>query len=86
MTGAGLPPAPDVSSAAELMAALDALADAPAPLIVVLDFDGTLAVGRPAKVVRNLTEEEIEGLRRSAAGYRANADRFTAGLQPAPVR
>jgi carbonic anhydrase/acetyltransferase-like protein (isoleucine patch superfamily) len=48
--------------------------------------DGTLAVGRPAKVVRDLTEEEIEGLRRSAAGYRANAARFRSGLRPAPAR
>ena len=48
--------------------------------------DGTLAVGRPAKVVRNLTEEEIAGLRRSAAGYRANAGRLRAGLRPTPER
>jgi carbonic anhydrase/acetyltransferase-like protein (isoleucine patch superfamily) len=48
--------------------------------------DGTLAVGRPAKVVRNLTADEIAELRRSAAGYRANAARFRAGLRPAPGR
>jgi carbonic anhydrase/acetyltransferase-like protein (isoleucine patch superfamily) len=46
--------------------------------------DRTLAVGRPAKVVRDLTPEEIAGLRRSAAGYRANAERFRKGLRPAP--
>jgi carbonic anhydrase/acetyltransferase-like protein (isoleucine patch superfamily) len=46
--------------------------------------DGVLVVGRPAKVVRALTPEEIAGLRRSAAGYRANAARFRAGLRPAP--
>lgn len=44
---------------------------------------GVLAVGRPAKPVRDLTEAEIEGLRRSAAGYRMNAARFRAGLAPA---
>ncbi len=46
--------------------------------------DGVLVVGRPGKVVRNLTPAEIAGLRRSAAGYRANMARFRAGLQPIP--
>jgi carbonic anhydrase/acetyltransferase-like protein (isoleucine patch superfamily) len=46
--------------------------------------DGVLVVGRPARVVRNLTPDEIAGLRRSAAGYRANAARFRSGLRPAP--
>jgi carbonic anhydrase/acetyltransferase-like protein (isoleucine patch superfamily) len=46
--------------------------------------DGTLVVGRPGKVVRNLTPAEIAGLRKSAAGYRANMARFRAGLRPAP--
>lgn len=45
--------------------------------------DGTLAVGRPAKVVRDLTPGEIEGLLASAERYRKNAARFTAGLRPA---
>jgi carbonic anhydrase/acetyltransferase-like protein (isoleucine patch superfamily) len=45
--------------------------------------DGVLVIGRPGKVARELTEEEIEGLRQSAAGYRANAARFRAGLRPA---
>ncbi len=44
--------------------------------------DGSLVVGRPGKVVRMLTEAEIEGLRRSAAGYRANMRRFRDGLVP----
>jgi carbonic anhydrase/acetyltransferase-like protein (isoleucine patch superfamily) len=44
--------------------------------------DGVLVVGRPAKIVRALTPDEIAGLRRSAAGYRANAARFRAGLRP----
>ena len=45
--------------------------------------DGVLIMGRPGKVARELTGDEIEGLRRSAAGYRANAARFRAGLRPA---
>lgn len=44
--------------------------------------DGTLAVGRPAKVARALTEEEIAGLRRSAERYRATAARYRAGFRP----
>jgi carbonic anhydrase/acetyltransferase-like protein (isoleucine patch superfamily) len=44
--------------------------------------DGVLVIGRPAKVVRELSAEEIAGLRRSASGYRANAARFRAGLRP----
>ena len=45
--------------------------------------DGTLVVGRPAKVVRALTAEEIERLRQSAANYRRNMARFRDGLRPA---
>lgn len=41
---------------------------------------GVLIVGAPAKVKRELTAEEIEGLRRSALGYAANAARFRAAL------
>ena len=44
--------------------------------------DGSLIVGSPAKAVRQLTPEAIEGLRRSAANYVANAARFRAGLKP----
>jgi carbonic anhydrase/acetyltransferase-like protein (isoleucine patch superfamily) len=43
--------------------------------------DGVLVVGTPAKVVRDLTNDEIAGLRRSAAHYRENARRFASGLQ-----
>ena len=46
--------------------------------------DGVLLVGRPAKVVRALTPEEIEGLRLSAAGYRVKMARFRTGLRPVP--
>jgi carbonic anhydrase/acetyltransferase-like protein (isoleucine patch superfamily) len=44
--------------------------------------EGSLVVGMPAKVVRPLTEEQIEGLRASAAGYVANGRRYAAGLEP----
>jgi hypothetical protein len=37
-------------------------------------------MGSPGKVVRQLTEAEIAGLSRSAAGYVANARRFANGL------
>ena len=42
---------------------------------------GSLVLGSPGKVVRALSDEEIAGLQRSAAGYRVNARRFAAGLQ-----
>jgi carbonic anhydrase/acetyltransferase-like protein (isoleucine patch superfamily) len=44
--------------------------------------DGVLVVGRPAKVVRALTEAESARLVHSAAGYRANIARFRRGLEP----
>ncbi len=37
--------------------------------------DGSMILGSPAKVVRQLTPEQIEGLRHSAQGYIANAQR-----------
>ena len=43
--------------------------------------DGSMIMGSPAKVVRQLTPEQIEGLRRSAQGYMNNAQRFKAGLK-----
>ena len=42
---------------------------------------GSLIMGSPAKVVRELTPEQIEGLRQSARGYMDNAQRFKAGLK-----
>ena len=42
--------------------------------------DGVLLLGSPARVVRELTPEQIEGLRRSAEHYVGNARRFAAGL------
>jgi len=43
--------------------------------------DGSMILGSPAKVVRQLTPEQIEGLRRSAEHYIDNARRFRAGLK-----
>lgn len=43
--------------------------------------DGSMIMGTPAKVVRALTPEQIEGLRRSAAHYIDNARRFRDGLK-----
>lgn len=45
--------------------------------------DGSLVVGRPGKVVRDLSSDEIAGLYTSAERYRANMKRFRAGLKPA---
>ena len=43
--------------------------------------DGALIVGSPAKVVRMLTPEQIEGIRSNERGYVANALRYAAGLK-----
>jgi carbonic anhydrase/acetyltransferase-like protein (isoleucine patch superfamily) len=43
--------------------------------------DGSMIMGTPAKVVRQLTPEQIEGLRRSARHYIDNARRYKAGLK-----
>ncbi|RMX02599.1 gamma carbonic anhydrase family protein [Corticibacter populi] len=44
--------------------------------------DGSMILGSPAKVVRALSPEEIEGLRQSARHYVENARRFAKGLRP----
>lgn len=46
--------------------------------------DGSMIMGTPAKVVRQLSPEQIEGLRNSAKHYIANAQRYRAGLTPLP--
>jgi carbonic anhydrase/acetyltransferase-like protein (isoleucine patch superfamily) len=46
--------------------------------------DGSLVMGAPGKVVRQLDAEAQGRLLLSASGYRANARRFAAGLSPAP--
>lgn len=43
--------------------------------------DGSMIIGSPARVVRQLTPGQIEGLRRSAQHYIHNARRFRAGLR-----
>jgi carbonic anhydrase/acetyltransferase-like protein (isoleucine patch superfamily) len=43
--------------------------------------DGSLIVGAPAKVIRTLSPEQIEGLRRNSAAYVENAQRYRSGLK-----
>jgi carbonic anhydrase/acetyltransferase-like protein (isoleucine patch superfamily) len=43
--------------------------------------DGSLIVGSPAKVVRELSPEQIEGLKASAAHYIQNGQRYAQGLK-----
>lgn len=43
--------------------------------------DGSLVVGAPGKIVRQLTPDEIAGLTRSADHYIGNARRFSEGLR-----
>ena len=43
--------------------------------------DGSMILGSPARVVRQLSPEQIEGLRQSARHYMDNARRFKAGLR-----
>ncbi|MCH2248617.1 MAG: gamma carbonic anhydrase family protein [Cognatishimia sp.] len=42
--------------------------------------DGSLVMGSPGKVVRELEEQGIQGLRASALNYQQNMRRFRAGL------
>lgn len=43
--------------------------------------DGVMILGSPARVVRELTPEQIDGLRRSAQHYVQNARRYSNGLR-----
>ncbi|WP_372657259.1 gamma carbonic anhydrase family protein [Hydrogenophaga sp.] len=43
--------------------------------------DGSMILGRPARVVKSLTPEQIEGLRTSAEHYIENAERYRKGLK-----
>ena len=45
--------------------------------------DGSLVMGAPGKVVRELDEAAIKGLEMSALGYQLNMRRFRDGLSPA---
>ena len=42
--------------------------------------DGSLVMGAPGKIVRELDQAAIDGLLKSARGYQANMRRFRAGL------
>ena len=44
--------------------------------------DNSMVLGAPGKVVRELTEQQIQGLRSSALHYVENARRFKRDLQP----
>lgn len=46
--------------------------------------DGSMIMGTPARVVRQLTPEQIEGLRNSARHYIENARKFRASLKCLP--
>ncbi len=61
MTAADGPPS--LSSAAEVARALDRLAAAPPPLLVVADFDGTLAVGARDPAIARIEPVAQRGLR-----------------------
>ena len=43
--------------------------------------DGSMIIGSPAKAVRRLLPEQIEGLQQSARNYMNNARRYKAGLK-----
>ncbi len=43
--------------------------------------DGSLIVGAPAKAIRTLTPEQVEGLKRNAAHYVENAARYRRGMK-----
>ncbi len=43
--------------------------------------DGSLVMGAPGKIVRQLDEAAVKGLTMSAQHYQANAKRFSAGLR-----
>ncbi len=45
--------------------------------------DGVLIMGAPARVVRELTPEQIDSLKRSAQTYVANGQRYAQELSPA---
>ena len=44
--------------------------------------DGSLVMGAPGRVVRELNQAAINGLKASALNYQQNAARFRAGLRP----
>jgi len=40
-----------------------------------------LVVGTPGRIIRELSDDEVANLERSAAGYVRNAARYAAGLR-----
>jgi carbonic anhydrase/acetyltransferase-like protein (isoleucine patch superfamily) len=48
--------------------------------------DGSMIIGSPAKAVRELTPEQIEGLKASARHYIANAARYRSELRAEPTK
>lgn len=46
---------------------------------------GSLVMGAPGKIIRELDDEARAKLLKSAEGYRRNAARFRQGLKPAPT-
>lgn len=46
--------------------------------------DNSLIIGSPARVMRELSDDEIEKLRASAQSYVANGQRFRRGMEIAP--
>jgi carbonic anhydrase/acetyltransferase-like protein (isoleucine patch superfamily) len=45
---------------------------------------GSMVLGSPAKVIRDLTEAQMTGLKATAAHYVSNADRFKTGMSEIP--
>jgi carbonic anhydrase/acetyltransferase-like protein (isoleucine patch superfamily) len=43
--------------------------------------DGSMILGSPARLVRSLSAEQIEGMQRIAQGYIKNAQRYQSGLK-----
>ena len=43
--------------------------------------DRSLVVGTPGRIIRELTDEEVDGFRRNALGYVENADSYREGLR-----
>ena len=43
--------------------------------------DGSMIIGSPARAIKQLSPEQVEGLRQSARHYVENARRFKAGLK-----
>jgi trehalose 6-phosphate phosphatase len=76
VTDAGGPAPAAVSTTVELASALDALVGAPPPLLVIADFDGTLAVGSRDPAVARIEPLAQRALRRLAGIATARPERL----------